>query len=160
MRDILIVEGNLTPLSSKTHITYQFYIPGAIDCLNIDFKYSPKTLDDRDLSRELIEEAICKYVPPAHRPVYIEQWERFFPLQNLLTLSIDDPEGFRGSAHRHPNTQQHVLSLLESSPGFFAGPIQEGIWRVTISVHCVVTPECRYHLHIWEGEVNHEVASV
>ncbi|MFC3746542.1 hypothetical protein [Paenibacillus sp. GCM10012306] len=160
MRDLLIVEGQLTPLSSKTHITYQFYLPEGIDSLAIDFKYSPKILEDKDLSQELITEAIHKYVDPTLQQVYAEQWERFFPLQNLLTLSIDDPEGFRGSAHRHPPVQQHVLSQETSSPGFFAGKIGPGVWKVTISVHCVVTPECRYQLHIREGAVDHEVASL
>ncbi|OPA80888.1 hypothetical protein BVG16_00630 [Paenibacillus selenitireducens] len=160
MKDLLIVEGTLTPLSSKTHITYQFNIPGPAESLRIDFSYSPKVLDDKEQARVLIEEALDKYVDPSLQAVYKEQWEKFAPLKNLLTLSIDDPEGFRGSAHRHPNHQHHVLSPHESSPGFFAGPIHEGVWRVTISVHCVVTSECRYQLHIREGEIDHEVASI
>jgi hypothetical protein len=153
--DILIVEGSLTPLSSKTHITYQFYIPKGVECLNIAFEYSPKTLEDKDLSQERIEEAIQKYVNASLQTVYKEQWEKFYPLQNLLTLSIDDPEGFRGSAHRHPNTQQHSLAVDGSSSGFFAGAIQEGMWRITISVHCVVTSDCSYQLRIWEGGGNY-----
>lgn len=160
MKDILIVEGSLTPLSSKTHITYQFYLPQSTERLAIDFSYTPKILEDKNLSRVLIEEALDKYVALSLQAVYKEKWEKFVPLQNLLTLSIDDPEGFRGSAHRHPNNQHHVLSLHESSPGFFAGPIQEGVWRVTISVHCVVTTECHYQLHIREGGIAHEVASI
>lgn len=152
MKDLLVVEGKLTPLSSKTHIAYQLYIPEAVESLHIDFSYSPKTLDDKDVSRVLIEDAIDRYVRPSQKSVYMEQWEKFVPLKNLLTLSVDDPQGFRGSAHRHPNDQHHVLSPRESSPGFLAGPIHEGVWRVTISVHCVITPECRYQLSIREGE--------
>ncbi|GMX66661.1 hypothetical protein Elgi_59330 [Paenibacillus elgii] len=160
MKDLLIVEGKLTPLSSKTHITYQFYMPEAAECLVIDFSYSPKKLNDLHASRELIEDAIDQYVNPSLQPVYKEQWEKFVPLQNLLTLSIDDPDGFRGSAHRHPNEQHHVLSRKESSPGFIEGPIQDGIWRVTISVHCVVTEACHYTLSIRGGASAHELASV
>lgn len=160
MRELLTVAGKLTPLSSKTHITYQLYIPEGMNALHIEFEYGPKTLDDRDASKQMIEEAISKYVNPALQSVYLEHWKKFHPLQNLLTLSVDDPDGFRGSAHRHPNHQQHILSLHESSPGFFSGPIQNGVWKVTISVHCIVTQECEYQLRIREGEVSHEMASV
>lgn len=160
MRELLAVEGGLTPLSSKTHITYQLYIPEGIDVLEIEFAYDPKTLDDKKASKPLIEEAIRKYVDPALQGVYSQQWDKFYPLQNLLTLSVDDPHGFRGSAHRHPNHQRHILSLYAASPGFFAGQVGEGVWKVTISVHCVVTPECRYRLRIREGGESHEMASV
>ncbi|WP_339321638.1 hypothetical protein [Paenibacillus sp. FSL W8-0194] len=160
MKELLAVEGALTPLSSKTHITYQLYIPKGIDVLEIDFAYNPKTLDDKETSKPLIEEAIRKYVDPALQEIYLPQWEKFHPLQNLLTLSVDDPDGFRGSAHRHPNHQRHVLSPQTASPGFFAGKVAEGVWKVTISVHCVVTAECRYRLRIGEGGTRHEMASV
>lgn len=161
MRDILHVEGRLTPLSSKTHITYQFHLPEAIERLHVAFSYSPKKLEDPAKTQVLIHEALEKYVKPPLQDVYKKQWENYAPLLNLLTLSLDDPAGFRGSAHRHPNEQQHDIGAEESSPGFFSGPIQEGVWRLTISAHCVVTEDCHYKLLVQaEGGARDEVVAV
>ncbi|PAD79405.1 hypothetical protein [Paenibacillus campinasensis] len=151
MDDLLIVEGNVTPLSSKTHITYQFHIDEPAACLDIAFAYSSKALEDREASRRMILEAIDKYAEPSISELQKQHWERFVPLQNLLTLSLDDPSGFRGSAHRHPPEQHHLLTEEQASPGFIAGPLPSGIWKLTISIHCVVTPECHYRLVVRKG---------
>ncbi|CAM4285634.1 hypothetical protein [Paenibacillus tarimensis] len=151
MNELLTIEGTLTPLSSKTHITYQFHIDEPPARLAIEFQYSPKVLEDSEISRPLIMEAIGKYVDPSAADLQKQQWERFTPLQNLLTLSVDDPEGFRGSAHRHPPEQRHTLAVGSASPGFIPGVLPAGIWRITISVHCVVTPACTYRLSVYKG---------
>ncbi|MFC4602024.1 hypothetical protein [Cohnella hongkongensis] len=152
MHELLVVEGKLHPSSSKTHITYQFHISAPLPALQIDFQYAPKRLEDKSESRRLIEQSIEQYVHPSLQAAYMDKWEQFMPLQNLLTISVDDPSGFRGSAHRHPEKQRHLLALSSSSPGFIPGAIREGIWRITISVHCVVTPDCDYLLRVTEGE--------
>ncbi|WP_458127015.1 hypothetical protein [Paenibacillus sp. Z3-2] len=147
-RDIIAVEGKLNPLSSKTHITYQFHLDPHLSLLEIEFRYAPKSWLDKEASQPLILEAIETYSDPAWIELHKQEWEKFYPLQNLLTLSLDSPEGFRGSAHRHDPEQQHVICQDESktSPGFIAGEIPSGVWKVTISVHCVVTPDCCYEL--------------
>lgn len=160
MDDLLIVEGTLTPLSSKTHITYQFHIDEPPACLDIDFEYSPKVLEDQEASRLYIVEAIDKYVEPSVSELQKNHWERFVPLQNLLTLSIDDPESFRGSAHRHPPKQHHFVAESQASPGFIAGPLPAGVWKITISVHCVVTAACHYRLALKKGWGAHEMAAI
>ncbi|WP_410770199.1 hypothetical protein [Fontibacillus sp. BL9] len=150
LKDIIAVEGKLTPLSSKTHITYQFHVEHALSSLEIDFRYSPKPFLDREASQPLILEAIETYSDPAWVELHKKQWENFYPLQNLLTLSLDSPTGFRGSAHRHAPEQQHIIcpDWSKTSPGFIAGDVPSGVWKVTISVHCVVTPDCRYELFV------------
>lgn len=150
LTDIITVEGKLTPLSSKTHITYQFHLKQDLSSLEIDFRYEPKQFLDKEASRPLIMEAIETYADPAWGELYKKQWENYYPLQNLLTLSLDGPSGFRGSAHRHPPDQQHVIcsEVGQTSPGFIAGDIPSGIWKITISVHCVVTADCRYELSV------------
>lgn len=147
-KDIIAVEGKLTPLSSKTHITYQFHLEHALSSLEIDFRYAPKQFLDREASKPLILEAIENYSDPAWAELYKKQWENYYPLQNLLTLSLDSPSGFRGSAHRHAPEQRHMICPdgSKTSPGFIAGDVPSGVWKVTISVHCVVTPDCRYEL--------------
>lgn len=151
---LLEAEGKLTPISSKTQLTYQFQLNHECEFLDIDFKYAPKQYQDKAASHELIMEAIEKYAEPEWAEPYKKNWEGFYPLQNLLTLSVDGPEGFRGSAHRHPPEQQHRIcsDASQTSPGFISGKLAAGVWKITISVHCVVTPECRYVLEVRGGE--------
>ncbi|TDQ37169.1 hypothetical protein EV213_11448 [Aureibacillus halotolerans] len=156
----MIAEGSLTPLSSKTHISYQFHLSEPCPFLVVDFTYSPKVLDDKEASRPLILEAIASFASPSAIELQKEKWEQFLPLQNLLTVSIDDPAGFRGSAHRHSPDQRHILSSDEASPGFLAGPVQSGIWKITISVHCIVTPTCMYRLSVKKGRDDHELGAL
>ncbi|MEK5239881.1 hypothetical protein NST99_29915 [Paenibacillus sp. FSL L8-0470] len=149
-KDIITVEGKLTPLSSKTHITYQFHLDYPLSSLEIDFRYAPKQFLDREASQPLILEAIEIYSDPAWVALHKKQWDNFYPLQNLLTLSLDSPLGFRGSAHRHAPEQKHMICPdgSKTSPGFISGDIPSGVWKITISVHCVVTPDCRYELFV------------
>lgn len=146
--DILAAEGKLTPLSSKTHITYQFHLDNPLSSLEIEFQYAPKPYLDKQASQPLIIQAIETYADPAVADLHKKQWEQFYPLQNLLTLSLDGPDGFRGSAHRHAPEQRHIVcgDGSRTSPGFIAGDVAAGVWKVTVSVHCIVTPECRYEL--------------
>lgn len=146
--EIIVVQGTLTPLSSKTHIIYQFHLDYPLSSLEIEFRYAPKPYLDKEASKPLIAEAIEMYADPAVAELHKQQWEQFYPLQNLLTLSLDGPDGFRGSAHRHAPEQRHIVCGDGSgtSPGFIAGDVAAGVWKVTVSVHCIVTPECRYEL--------------
>ncbi|MEK3885168.1 hypothetical protein [Paenibacillus sp. PL2-23] len=160
MNELLVAGGTLTPLSSKTHITYQLPIIGQLASLELEFRYSPKVLVDQEAAQSLIIEAIERYNEPSHAELQKQQWERYTPLQNLLTLSVDDPNGFRGSAHRHSPEQKYKIAGLASSPGFINGELPEGLWRITISVHCVITPECSYQLIIRGGSQLYEMDTV
>ncbi len=62
-------------------------------------------------------------------------------IQNLLTLSLFDPHGFRGAGHRHAPAQEIVLGPLGATPGFIPGPISAGDWLVEIDCHCVLACE-------------------
>jgi hypothetical protein len=89
-----------------------------------------------------------------HLGSYMEHYMDFLPLQNLLTLSFDDEHGFRGAGHRHDPVQHMIIAADEASPGLIPGIVPRGQLRLMINVHCVVSEECRYQLHVWEkGEV-------
>ncbi len=60
-----------------------------------------------------------------------------FP-HSLLTLSLFDPRGFRGAAHRYAPRQRVRLDARAATPGFLAGPIPAGEWMVEVDVHCVI----------------------
>jgi hypothetical protein len=92
-RIILEVEGQVTPLSSKTHISYNFYLGQPGGKLWISFAYEPKNLEDRELAKMMIFESIDKYTEADQRERLQAKWESYLPLKNLITVSVDDPEG-------------------------------------------------------------------
>ena len=59
-------------------------------------------------------------------------------INNLLTLTILDPDGFRGAAHRHGEVVEVVIQENAASPGFYPGPIQPGAWTVLVDTHMIM----------------------
>lgn len=62
-------------------------------------------------------------------------------INNLLTLTVLDPGGFRGAAHRHGNVLEGTISETSASPGFFPGVIQPGEWTVLVDTHMIMPGE-------------------
>lgn len=151
-RLVLDAEGRVQPVCSKTHIAYSFHLDKPGGKLWIDFAYEPKNLEDREQSRALIAAGVEKYTEPAQRELVMDRWESFLPLKNLITVSVDDPMRHRGAGHRHDPEQQLFIGDQEASPGFAGGELIEGLWRVTLSLHAIVTNDCRYRLRIHHEE--------
>ncbi|MFD1888272.1 hypothetical protein [Paenibacillus wenxiniae] len=140
--------GTVYPASTQSHIAYRFMVHEPVQSLQIDFSYEPKLLDDDQLAEQLITRAMKQY---GYEQPHAEDWRKYAPLQNLLTLSLDDPYRHRGQAHRMDRVQQHRLTEQEASPGFWPGSNPAGLWTVTLSLHAVVTEQCHYQLRIVEG---------
>jgi hypothetical protein len=151
-RIILEVEGQVTPLSSKTHISYKFYLGQPGGKLWISFAYEPKNLEERELAKMMIFQSIDKYTEADQRERLQAKWESYLPLKNLITVSVDDPEGHRGAGHRHDPEQLLFLSEEGASPGLVRGRILSGMWEVTLSIHAIVTNNCRYKLQVHQEE--------
>ncbi len=141
---ILLVKGTLFESSNKTHISYSFYIEN-ISHLYFKLDFNPKTLEDKQKAKTMIYDCLLKYSNLAEE----ETWEKYFPLKNLLTLSVDDPKNFRGAAHRQPTDEALLIAYENSSAGFLDGEMINGYWKITISVHSIVTDSCDYELQIW-----------
>lgn len=150
MDTLIFAEGVLTPSCSKSHISYSFHLKKESDRLQIEFSYEPKKLSDREKSKALILEGIQNYVDFDQERI-AKEWETYLPVQNLLTISVDDSIEFRGCAHRQSDSQQLFLEKNHASPGLIPGRIIPGQWRITISIHAVVTDNCKYRLHVLEG---------
>lgn len=56
-------------------------------------------------------------------------------VHNLLTLTLFDPLGFRGAAHRWSIEQEILVTGARATPGFLPGPIPSGKWQVEIDAH-------------------------
>lgn len=152
MIPLVDVQGRLTSVASKSQIIYTFLVPAGLEMLFIRFGYEPKLLENRTRARELVEEAAPRYMQEPQLQEYLERWESVLPLQNLLTVSLDDPSGFRGAAHRHTPRQEHWVSEDDAAAGFLPGPIAAGVWRITVSAHAVVTDSCTYELQVFGAE--------
>lgn len=150
--NILLVEGKLTPSCSRTQITYSFNVPKGCSTLKARFTYWPKELEDESETKRLINEGLTKYVDKKALEIYKKNWKSFAPLKNLVTISLDDTNQFRGAGHRHSSDQYYIISADEASPGLVKGEIIPGVWKITISVHCIITVNCDYKLQVWNGD--------
>lgn len=59
-------------------------------------------------------------------------------LRNLVTLTVFDPHGFRGAAHRHDPAQQVTIGRDTATPGFLPGPLAPGDWVIELDLHAVL----------------------
>lgn len=85
--------------------------------MKIEFSYSPKNLDDEEKAHKYIDDGFEKYAPEPYRKGY-KPWYEYLPVKNLLTVSLDSPDGYIGCAHRQDSRQTHIISETESSRGF------------------------------------------
>lgn len=139
MKTVLETELRVLRAQGKTNIVLPFTLDGAAKELKITYAYAPKTAED-EAAKQLAENCLLrdagefrKEYPPA---------EAFLPLKNLITLSLDDPNGYRGAAHRQADRQVHIFTETESPFGFSAGALPAGNWRLVLNVHAVVTEYC------------------
>ncbi|WP_179031113.1 hypothetical protein [Paenibacillus kribbensis] len=154
MNKLLYVEGTVDRSCTQSHITYSFHISQSADIIRIQFSYTPKLLEDQEQARSMIEASMSRY--GYDEPGYAEDaWKKYAPLQNLLTLSVDDPVRHRGNAHRPEMQQEHRLGPSAASPGFVAGDNPAGMWRITVSLHAVVTETLAYSIQVWGEDAAH-----
>ncbi|MFD0710476.1 hypothetical protein [Paenibacillus sp. GCM10027626] len=146
----------LSPLDTSKHTSSKFELLRPKSKLHIEFSYSPKLLADGERAKEFMAACIDRYFEPERRAAARRHLERDTTLSNLLTVSVDAPDGYRGACHRHDSVQRLFLAAEEASPGLMKGPIGTGEWAVTISVHSVVTESCTYRLRVWADEEDSE----
>lgn len=151
LKTLLKADGTVTPSCSKSHITYTIHLQQECRELHAEFAYEPKKLEDEVKAEELILEGLDLYILEEHRTSY--NWRDFLPLQNLITLSFDDETGFRGAGHRHDPVQHLIIRAEEASPGLIPGIFPRGQLKIMINLHCIVTEQCRYRLHVWDGGI-------
>lgn len=146
---VLSVKGTLDRTCSKTQIMYTFNITEKIEEMTINFRYDPKDLEDKDQSKIQILEGLNKFTDSQEEySEYEAKWEQYLPLHNLITVSLDDSNGFRGCAHKQDPVQVLTIGKDQATYGFIKGDFPTGLYRVILSVHAVVTEQCEYSLHI------------
>lgn len=139
MKTILEKQLKLTPGNEKTNVVVPFKLEENYKKLFISYSYAPKLLEDREKAEKLIEENLIR--DAGDDAAQYSDYEKFMPLKNLITLSLDSDSDYRGAAHRQDSEQHHEIGVDFASPGFIRGKIKKGKWRLVLNVHAVVTDE-------------------
>ncbi|MFQ3634113.1 CehA/McbA family metallohydrolase [Roseiflexus sp.] len=70
-------------------------------------------------------------------------------IDNMLCLSLFDPNGFRGAGHRGGAQHNVTIDAVRATPGYLPGPLPAGQWNAVIDTHMVASgAPCRYTLTI------------
>lgn len=137
----------LMPEDSARHIALTANVPDGLRALRIEFSYEPKHMTDEAEGLRVLTEGARRYVPEDERAAYGDP-RTWLPLSNLLSLSVDAPDGYRGCAHRHDPVQTFILGEQSASYGFEPGRVTPGTWRFVISTHAVVSSPCTARLEV------------
>lgn len=121
--------GVVTQKNDKTNIFFDFNVPNGIERIIIDYNYTPKTVENKAEALALIEKKMKQYGADGTA-------ENYLPVKNLITLSLNDENGYRGAAHRQADIQHHEINENFADPGFIKGKIDSGTWRIALNVHC------------------------
>ncbi|MGI6213246.1 MAG: hypothetical protein ACOYIQ_01690 [Christensenellales bacterium] len=132
---VLSYAEKLAPVHAKTHIRLPFIIEGEHKRLRINYSYTPKALEDNGKALALIAEGLEKCGES------VDNAKDYLPVVNLITLSLDSPAGYIGAAHRHINTQRHIIGAEYSDRGFIKTEIIPGEWSITLSCHYIASEE-------------------
>ena len=146
------IQSTITRRSTQSHIKHTFFVPEQTHTVYIDFSFDPPHMIDLVENERIIQEAHDFYGVTHSRSKKVE------PVRNLLTLSVDDPEGFRGSRHYHSPVQQMAIRPSGSTPGVLNKANRAGLWSVTVSIHALVTEACQFTVRVYslaaEGKAN------
>ncbi len=137
------IQSTITRSSTQAHIKHTFFVPEQTDAVYIDFAFDPSQVNDPSENEQIIQEAHDFY-EIARSGAGQEE-----PVLNVLTLSIDDPEGFRGARHYHSPVQQMIIRKMGSTPGVLNKDNQAGLWSVTVSTHALVTKTCQFSVQVY-----------
>ena len=155
---LLDVRERLTPADHQTHRRYAFEVPTSTRRLNIHVAYAPEAVG-RAQSRQLIERATEQQSEGLRAAVgeqLARQWraecdqtQAPVRINNLLTISLDDARGgYRGACHRHAPDQDLFVGHHQASPGLTPGPLPDGEWTLTLSVHTLASAYCEVSIQI------------
>ncbi len=139
--------GKLFSEDSKTNKYFYFNIQDDFEKLIIKYDYSPKHIDDKQISKKMVIDAIEKFMPE-EREMLIKKWEgRNYAIKNLTTLTTFFEDEFVGCRHYQGESSVFYISKDESSKGYLRKEIKRGKWRVGINCHAVIG-EVNYNLEV------------
>lgn len=146
--DVIVDEIiKFTQNQSKTNVTIPFTLEKDYEILEIYCEYSPKKVKNMAFTKQALEEAFERFIPESARPKDLK-WEKYAPLSNLLTFSLDYGDRYLGCAHRHDKKQKHVICKNNSSVSFENHAPIRGTYSAVINLHAVLSEVVTYHLKV------------
>lgn len=137
MTTLFSLDRTFTDEDHHTHRVYEFSVPPGLREIRVKLAYSPKDFDDEEKSLEIIRGILAR---DAWYETFTEEEVRgFLPLRNHISVSIDSPDGWLGTAHRHAPRQEYFINEKDCACGFRPAQIKAGEWKITLSFNCVVT---------------------
>ena len=130
---ILKKSGMITEKDHQTNLVIPFSVSPKATELTVRYSYHPKTVEDRKKALELLSDCAEKY------EVNADDLSALLPVNNLVTLSFDDPDGYRGACHRQAN-EQIIMIGEHSTPGILNRKIISGQWDVVLNIHFAGCP--------------------
>jgi len=116
-----------------------------------------KTLTTRDCKRHIQHRVIVPGQCTRLDVDFCFTPEGAHDIRNLLTLTIFDPDGFRGAGHRGGNSHQVHIAAGAATEGYLAGPLPAGEWIIQIDTHMIMPGEpLRYSLSVVAGTAAEE----
>lgn len=147
--DILLNERQeLNKSHIQKHIIHEISLKKKYKKVIVEYSFAPKYLEDELENKEIIITAMERYGMNDYSYHEKVGWQEYGKLKNQVTISIDDNNGFRGCAHRRDQYQKYILSTEEASPGFISGEVPMGKFRLTVSIHALVTEKFEYNIKI------------
>lgn len=123
----------------KTHLNFNFEVNEDFSRLVVDVSFSPA--HDGGAGTADVAATLRRDAP--YLNFTEEDLKRALPLRNYVEVSLDSPDGWLGSAHRHGSVKHYEISESQASLGFRPAKLTRGTWVLTLSVHAVVTPSVR-----------------
>ena len=147
MEKILKQVLNIKETDSKTNIILDFELEKDYNQLVFHLCYSPKEVDNTQIAKSQIEEAIKRFIPNNAQNGNV-CWQDFVPLCNLITLSLDYQNQYLGCAHRQAPSQTHYINQSSPSYGFITHQPVKGHYRAVLNVHAVIGDDVTYQIEI------------
>ncbi len=130
--------GKLVSEDSKTNKYFYFNVNDDFEKLIIKYDYSPKHIEDKEISKKMVLEAIEQFMPE-ERESLIAKWEgRNYAIKNLTTLTTFFEDEFVGCKHYQGENSLFYVSKNDSSKGYLQREITKGKWRIGINCHAVI----------------------
>jgi|AGTN01.1.fsa_nt_gi hypothetical protein len=134
-----------TPADSLKHFYFPFVLERDFKKLEIKYSYAPKAFEDGEAAIAEVKSCYARY----GYAVSDKAAEAELPLNNLITVSLDSPDGPCGGAHRHLSDAVYSVSETGASEGFLKTKIKAGKWTAVLSAHCILSPEVKASAEIY-----------
>lgn len=152
MKVLLEQEYVWSPADAQTDVPFAFCCTQDITEIRILFSFSPGMETAEEICRPQVEKALARYYDCYPRTLQPMDENRFLPVKNLVTLSVDCQGVYLGNAHRWDTQQEHIFNRAWASRGFHPPAQMAGDWTGMLHLHEIISAECRAYLKI-EGRI-------